>query len=61
MEAHVDDAAIASECQTAVARRWAIHLIAADNAVRTMKADAEPGLYTLLPARKKRADVSDLY
>ena len=57
----VDDAALASGCRTAVARRWAIRLIAADNPVRLMKADATPGLYTLLPARRRKADVSDLY
>ena len=57
----VDDATLASRCQTAVARRWAIRIIAADNAVRPMKADAVPGLYTLLPSRRRRADVSDLY
>ena len=55
------DAALASGCRTAVARRWAIRLIAADKAVRPMKADAAPGLYTLLPARRRRADVSELY
>ena len=56
----VDDAALASWCRTAVARRWAIRLIIADNAVRPMEADAAPGLYTFLPARRRRADVSDL-
>ena len=38
----VDDAALAIGCRTAVARRWAIHLIAADDAVRPMKADSAP-------------------
>ena len=57
----VDDAALASRCRTAVARCWAIRLIAANNAVRPMMADAAPGLYTLLLARRRRADVSDLY
>ena len=62
MEAGVSDvAALASRCWTVVARRWYIRLIAADNAVRPMKADAAPGLYNLLPARRRRADVSDLY
>ena len=56
-----DDAVLASGYWMAVARRWAIRLIAADNAVRPMKADAAPGLYTLLPARRRKADVSDLY
>ena len=56
------DAALASGCQTAVARCWAIRLIIADNAVRSMKAaDAAPGLYTLLPARRRRAAISQLY
>ena len=41
----VNDAALASGCRTAVARRWVIRLIAADNAGRPMKAaDAAPGL-----------------
>ena len=57
----VNDAALASGCWTAVARRWAIGLIVADNAVRPMEANAAPGLYTLLPARRRRAGVSDLY
>ena len=57
----VDDAALASGCRTAVAQRWEIRLIAANNAVRPMKADAAPGLYTLLPERRRRADVSDIY
>ena len=57
----VDDAALASRCRTAVARCWAIRLIAANNAVRPLKADAAPGLYTLLLARRRRSDVSDLY
>ena len=51
----VDDAVLANECRTAVARRWAIRLIAADKSVRPMNADAVPGLYTLLPARRRRA------
>ena len=56
------DAALAIGCRTAAARRWAIRLFVADNAVRPMKAaDAAPGLYTLLPERRRRADVSDLY
>ena len=57
----VDDAALASGCRTAVAQRWAIRLIAANNEVRPMKADAAPGLYTLLPARRRRSEFSDLY
>ena len=57
----VDDAALASGCRTAVARRWAIRLIVANNAVRPMKVDAASGLYTLLLAHRRRADVSDLY
>ena len=57
----VDDAALARRCRTAVARRWAIRLIAANNTVRPVKADAAPGLNTLLPARRRRADVSELY
>ena len=56
----VDEAALASGCRTAVARRWAIRLIAANDAVQPMKANAAPGLYTILPARRRRADVSDL-
>ena len=57
----VNDAALASRCWTAVAQRWAIHLIAANNSVLPIKANAAPGLYTLLPARRRRADVSDIY
>ena len=57
----VDDAALASGCRTAVAQRWEIRLIAANNTVRPMKADAAPGLYTLLPERRRRANISDLY
>ena len=56
----VDDAALSSRCRTAVARHWAIRHISADNAVQPMKADAAPGLYTLLLSRRRRADVSDL-
>ena len=44
------------------AKRWAIRLIVANNAVQLMKvADATIGLYTLLPSRRRRADISDLY
>ena len=57
----VDDAALAIRCRTAVARCWAIRLIAADKAVHPVKADVAPGLYTLLPARRRSADVSELY
>ena len=57
----VDNAALASGCRMVVVRRWAIRLIAADNAVLQMKADSAPGLYTLLPAQRRRAGVIDLY
>ena len=38
----VDDAALVSGCRTALARRWSIRLIAANDAVRPMRADAAP-------------------
>ena len=44
----VDDAALASRCQTEVARRWAIRLNTVDNAVRPMKTDNVQGLYAYL-------------
>ena len=57
----VDDAVLARMCRTAVAISWATCLIAADNAVRLMMADAVPGIYNFLSARRMRVDVSDIY
>ena len=57
----VNVAALASRCRTAIKGRWAIRQSPPTIRYRPMKADVRRGLYTLLPVRGRRADVSDLY